>query len=65
MGSCRRISSANTNYRLISNTPDTLKMHRSNLDHMASLLALQDTITTTTSHASYVEKLGTIDHMVI
>ena len=40
-------------------------MHGANLDHMANLLALQDTVATTTGHASNVEQLGTIDHVVI
>ena len=40
-------------------------MHGANLDYMANLLALQDTVATATGHASNVEQLGTIDHVVI
>ena len=35
--------------------PNTLEMHRSNLDHVAGLLALQDAVTTTARHAGHVE----------
>lgn len=47
------------------NIPDTLEMHRANLDHMAQLLALQNTITAATSHSRHIEQLGTVDHMVV
>jgi hypothetical protein len=32
---------------------------------MAQLFALQNAVTTASSHASHVEELGTVDHMVI
>lgn len=32
---------------------------------MAKLFALENSITSTTGHASYVEQLGTIDHVVV
>lgn len=40
-------------------------MHRANLDHMSSLLALEDTVATTPSHAGNVQKLCAIDKMII
>lgn len=45
--------------------PDTLEVHWTNLHHMAQLLALQNAVTTATSHSCHVEELGTINHMVI
>lgn len=45
--------------------PHALQVHRTNLDHMTDLFTLQDTVTTTASHTSDIEQLGTVDHMVI
>lgn len=45
--------------------PDTLEMHRSDLDHMSSLLTLKNTVATTTRHSSDIEKLGTINEVVV
>jgi hypothetical protein len=47
------------------NTPDALQVHRANLYNMANLLALQDTISTTSGHTSDVKKLGAVDHVII
>ena len=47
------------------NSPDTFQVHRPNLHDVARLLALQNTITTSTRHASNIEKLRAVDHMVV
>jgi len=47
------------------NVPDSFEMHWSNLDHVAQLLALQDAIATPTSHASDVQQLRAVNHVVI
>lgn len=46
-------------------SPDTLQMHRANLDHMSDLLAFQDTIASPTCHSCHVQQLGTVDHVVV
>lgn len=40
-------------------------MHGANLDYMADFLTLEDAIPAASSHSSNIEKLRTIDHMVI
>lgn len=45
--------------------PDTFQMHRANFHHMAKLFALENSVTSTTGHASYIEQLCTIDHVVV
>jgi hypothetical protein len=45
--------------------PNSLQVHRANLHNMADLLALEDTVPTTSSHTSHVEQLGTVDHVVV
>lgn len=40
---------------LHSNSPNTFKVHRTNLDDMSGFLALQDTIPATSRHTGYVE----------
>lgn len=40
-------------------------MHWTNLDHMASLFTLQDAVATTTRHTSDVEKLRTVNHVIV
>lgn len=49
----------------ISCLPDTLEMHRSNLDHMSRLLALKNTVAATAGHASDIEKLGPVDKVIV
>lgn len=49
----------------IHNLPYTLEMHRANLDNFASLFAFQDTISSASCHSCNVEKLCSVDHMVI
>lgn len=51
--------------RELRHLPDTLEVHWANLDHVASLLALQDAIAATTGHASDVEELRAIDHVIV
>lgn len=45
--------------------PHALEMHRANLDDMPNLLALQNAVTSPSSHASDVKQLGSVDHVVI
>ena len=40
-------------------------MHWPNLNNVANFFTLQDTIPSSSSHASDVEELGPIDHVVI
>lgn len=47
------------------NLPHSLEMHWSNFDHMPNLFTLQNPITSSPSHSSNVQQLGTVDHMVI
>ncbi|KAI7288208.1 hypothetical protein KC345_g112 [Hortaea werneckii] len=47
------------------NSPDTFQVHRPNLYNVARLLALQNTIATSTRHSSNIEKLRAVDHMVV
>ena len=50
---------------MVGSIPDTLQMHRSNLDDMTCFLALENAITTTSGHSRNVQKLGTVDHVII
>jgi hypothetical protein len=45
--------------------PDTLEMHRANLDHVTNLLTLQDAVSTTSRHPRDVEQLCSVDHVVV
>lgn len=45
--------------------PDTLEVHRADLDDVSRLLTLQDTISAASCHASDIEQLGTVDHVVV
>lgn len=47
------------------NIPNTLEMHRPNLDHVPRLLALENTIATTARHSSDVQELGAVNHVVV
>lgn len=49
----------------IKGNPNTLEVHGSNFDDMSCLFTLEDAISAPSSHASNIEKLGTIDHVVI
>lgn len=40
-------------------------MHRANFHNMAKLFTFENSITSTTGHASYIEQLCTIDHVVV
>lgn len=46
-------------------SPDTFEVHGSDFHNVPRFLALQDTISTTTRHASNIEKLGAIDERVV
>lgn len=58
----QRHISSDTEARII---PNPFEMHRANFDDMSHFLALQDAIPTTPSHSSNVEKLCTVDHVVV
>lgn len=45
--------------------PDAFEMHSSNFDDDSLLFILEDTITLSTGHATYVEQLGTVNHVVV
>lgn len=47
------------------NIPDTLQVHGTNLDNMANLFTLQNSVSSSSRHAGHVQKLGAIDHVVI
>jgi hypothetical protein len=40
-------------------------MHRANLNDMARLFALQYAVSTTSGHSRNVQKLGTVDHVIV
>jgi hypothetical protein len=40
-------------------------VHGPNLDYVADLFTLENTIATTSGHASNIQQLGTVDHVVI
>jgi hypothetical protein len=46
-------------------SPNTLQMHRPDLDNMPGLLALQNSIPASTGHSCYVEQLRAVDHVVV
>jgi hypothetical protein len=45
--------------------PNTFEMHGSDLYYVARFLALQDAVTTTSRHASHIEELCAVNHVVI
>ena len=45
--------------------PDAFEVHWSNLHYMAELLAFENTVATPTCHASDIQQLRTVDHVVI
>ena len=46
-------------------SPNAFQMHWANLDYMLLLLALQNTVTSTTGHTSNIQKLSSVDHMIV
>lgn len=48
-----------------ANLPNTLQVHGSNFDHVSRLLALQNTITTTSGHTSDIQKFCAVNEMVV
>ena len=50
---------------VINNSPDAFQMHRTNLYYMPSFLALENTVTTTPRHASNVQQLRAVNHVVV
>lgn len=49
----------------VFNIPDTLEMHGSNLDNVAHFFALENAISSTAGHTSYVQELRAVDHVVV
>lgn len=45
--------------------PNAFQVHGSDLHHMTDLLALENAVSSSSSHASHVEKFGSVNHMVI
>ena len=45
--------------------PNTLQVHRSDLDNMSDFLAFQDAITPASGHASHIEQLCAINHVIV
>lgn len=45
--------------------PDPFQVHRSDLDDMTRLFALQYPVSPATSHPRDVQKLGAVDHVVV
>lgn len=45
--------------------PNSLQMHWSNLDNVSDLFTLQNAIAAATSHASNIQQLCPVDHMII
>lgn len=45
--------------------PYAFEMHWANLHDVSQLLALQDPITTSSGHSCDIEKLGTVDHVIV
>ena len=45
--------------------PNAFQVHWADFDNVLLLLALEDTVSSTTGHSCNVQELGSIDHMVI
>ena len=46
-------------------SPNAFEMHWSNFDHVSGFLTLEDAIATASCHACDVQKLGSVDHMIV
>jgi hypothetical protein len=44
---------------------NALLVHGANLDDVSNLFTLQNTISSTTGHTSYIQQLGSVNHVVI
>ena len=47
------------------NLPNALEMHGPDLDDLAGFFALEDPVSPTSGHASHVEQLCAVDHVVV
>ena len=56
----RQVPSKNRAY-----VPDALEMHRADLDDVPQFLALENAISSTSGHASDIQELRAVDHMII
>lgn len=46
-------------------SPNALQVHRTDLDNVTRLLALQDAVSSTPGHSGYIQQFCTVNHMVI
>lgn len=49
----------------LQDLPNALEVHGTNLDHVSDLFGFEDTVSSTSRHASNVQQLGTVDEMVV
>jgi hypothetical protein len=49
----------------LKRNPNTLKMHWTNLNNVARLFALQYAVSTTTRHSRDIQKLRSVDHVIV
>lgn len=47
------------------NLPNTLQVHRADLDNMSHFFGLENTISSAAGHACNIQKLGPIDEVII
>lgn len=45
--------------------PDTLQVHRTDFDDVSCLFALENAVSATSSHASHIEQLCAVDHVIV
>ena len=45
--------------------PNAFQMHRTDLDHMSRLFALQDSVSATSCHPSDIQQFSSVDHVVV
>lgn len=45
--------------------PNSLKMHRANLDYNTTFFVLENTVSFTSRHSNYIKQFCAIDHIVV
>jgi hypothetical protein len=63
-GILRRVSVMDAKVEKLD-SPHTLEVHWADLNDVARLLTLQDTVPSTPRHSCYIQKLGSVDHVII
>ena len=63
-GILHQISMMNDNAERLD-SPDAFEVHRTDLNDMTRLFTLQDTVSSASCHSCNVQKLGSVDHVVI